>query len=199
MNICTLYLVRHGQTQWNVDKRIQGHKDIPLNEVGEQQAHEQRELLKGISFSKVYSSDLIRAKRTAEILNLERKLAHETTKTLRERSFGTYEGTLMEEGKKKLWDLLANYNEHPYLTESKVEVNEQVIGRSITFLREISVAHPGQTILVVTHGGVMRQILLHLGYAIPSMAIQNLAYIKIECDGVDFTVKRTFGITLQLP
>ena len=200
MNSCILYLVRHGQTQWNVEQRIQGQTDTLLNPIGEQQAHEQRENLKGIHFSKVYSSDLIRAHRTAEILNLEQKLAIQTTQALRERNFGSYQGKTMEEGRKKLWGLLAHYSNHPHIKESGVETNELVIGRSLTFLREVSVAHPGENILVVTHGGVIRLMLLHLGYTkegkFPSGAIQNLAYVKLECDGVDFAVKETSGITI---
>ena len=195
---CTLYLVRHGQTQWNVDQLIQGQTDVPLTKRGEKQAHEQRVQLQTISFTHIYSSDLIRAHRTAEILNLERKLAVQTTEAIRERYFGLYQGKTMEEGKRKLWDLLAHYSNHPHIKESGVETNEQMIGRSITFLRETSVAHPDENVLVVTHGGIMRLILIHLGFAtektLPSGAIQNLAYIKLECDGVEFKVIDTSGI-----
>jgi broad specificity phosphatase PhoE len=185
-----------------VDRIIQGQSDIPLTKVGEQQAHAQRINLKNIPFSKTYSSDLIRARRTAEILNLEKNLAIQTTDALRERQFGSYQGKSMDvEGRKRLWDLLAHYSEHPHIKESGVETNEQMIGRSITFLREISIAHPGENILVVTHGGIMRVLLLHLGYAkeegFPTGAIQNLAYIKLACDGVDFVVKETSGIAFQ--
>lgn len=198
---CTLYLVRHGQTQWNVDHIIQGHADISLTKTGEQQAHEQRERLKDIFFSRIYSSDLIRAHRTAELLNLERQLAIQTTKALRERNFGAYQGKPSEEAKKKLWHLLTHYENHNHVKESGVETNERLIGRSLTLLREICVTHPGENILVVTHGGVMRQILLHLGFAqesqFPSGAIQNLAYIKLRGNGVEFEVKETYGITLK--
>ncbi len=200
MKSCILYLVRHGQTEWNVKRIIQGHTNIPLNEVGEQQAHAQRKNLKSVNFSRIYSSDLIRAHRTAKILNLERQLAIETTKALRERYFGDYEGESSEEGRAQLWKLLSNYTEHPKLKQSRVENNESVIGRVFTFLREISVAHPGENILVATHGGVLRLTLIHLGYAkeetFPPGAIQNLAYIKLESDGVEFRVLGTSGITL---
>jgi broad specificity phosphatase PhoE len=204
---CTIYLVRHGQTYGNADQIIQGHSDISLTEKGEQQAHERRSDLKHIYFSKVYSSDLIRAKRTAEILNLERKCAHQTTELLRERYFGSYEGKRQEEGRRmKLWDLLDSYAlyKHSHIRDSGIETNEQVIGRSLSFLREVSLVHLNQNILVVSHGGLMRILLVHLGYAQPNQfihgssgAIQNLAWIKLECDGFDFTVKDTLGITLD--
>jgi len=198
---CTLYLVRHGQTQWNIDHIIQGHVDISLTKTGEQQAHEQRGRFKDIFFSRVYSSDLIRAYRTAELLNLERQLAIQTTEALRERNFGTYQGKSSEETKKKLWHLLTHYKNHSHIKKSGVETNDRMIGRSLTFLREVCVTHPGENVLIVTHGGVMRQILLHLGFAqesqFPSGAIQNLSYIKLEGDGVGFEVKETSGIAIK--
>lgn len=68
---CTLYIVRHGQTDWNVRKIIQGHSDIPLNTEGQEQARVLAESLKNVHFDKIISSDLVRAKRTAEIVALE--------------------------------------------------------------------------------------------------------------------------------
>ena len=69
---CTIYFARHGETSWNVKKMIQGIKDIPLNKKGEEQAMMIGEKLKNIKFDAVFSSDLIRAKRTAEIILLEK-------------------------------------------------------------------------------------------------------------------------------
>lgn len=199
--ICTLYLVRHGQTQWNVDKIIQGHINIPLTEEGERQAYEQKENLKNIKFSKVYSSDLIRAHRTAEILNSDRELSHDKTAALRERNFGTYEGKSRENDKIQLFDLINSDSNHPHLKESGVESNDSMINRSLTFLRKKSLKHVGKNVLVVSHGGLIREILIHLKYAkaddFPPRSIKNLAYIKLECDGITFTVKETFGIVLN--
>jgi len=204
---CTIYLVRHGETYGNVDQIIQGHSDVPLTEKGGQQACERRSNLKHICFSKVYSSDLIRAHRTAEILNLERKCVHQTTKLLRERYFGSYEGKKQEEGRRmELWNLLDSYAQykHSHISEAGIETNEQMVSRGFSFLREVSLVHLGETILVVSHSGLMRVLLVYLGYAQPSQfihgssaAIQNLAYIKFECDGVEFEVKETSGITLK--
>ena len=198
---CTLFLVRHGQTQWNVDKIIQGHTNIPLNQEGEKQAHEQRINLKNIDFSKVYSSDLLRAQRTAEILNFERKLSHDISPALRERNFGMYEGRSREEDKSKVFELLNKNSSHPHLKESQVESNESMLERSLFYLKSISKRHFGQNILVVSHGGLIRQILIHLGYAkaddFQPKAIKNLAFIKMECDGMNFLIKETSGIVLE--
>lgn len=200
MNPCTLYIVRHGQTDWNVSKTIQGQFDVPLNAKGENQAEELRAALKHIHFDAMFSSDLVRAKRTTEILNIERQLAIETTQALRERAFGVYEGKPMEGTHEKLMGLLENYKDHPLIGESGIESNEQMIARAVTFIREISVAYAGKTVLLTSHGGLMRVLLIHLGYCLREQfpvfgAIKNLAYIKLESDGVEFKVAETSGIT----
>src|SRR5258708_18492 len=90
--LTTFYMVRHGQTDWNKQHRLQGTVDNSLNEMGEQQAKELADVLKDVSFDLAFSSDLLRAKRTAEIIVLEKKLHVATTGLLRERSFGKHEG-----------------------------------------------------------------------------------------------------------
>src|SRR3989338_5919677 len=105
-NFCTIYLVRHGETEWNEKKIIQGHSDIPLNKKGELQAKELGQEFKGIHFDAVFSSNLIRAKRTAEIAVLEKKLAVVTTNALRERMFGRFEGKHISELRKAFGELL---------------------------------------------------------------------------------------------
>lgn len=201
MNPCTLYLVRHGETQANVDLLIHGHSNIPLTRVGEMQARERREHLQKIKFTKVYSSDLIRADQTAQILNLERKLPHETSEKLRERNYGTYEGKPRDTSR-QLWEYLNTNPSHPHVGESKVETSEQMVERALPYLRTISGNHMGENILVVSHGGLLRVLLIHFGYATPEQfarhAIPNLAYIKLEYDGENFKIRGTEGINLFL-
>ena len=201
MPLCTLYIVRHGETQWNKEKIVQGHTDIPLNDTGKEQAQAQSEHLKHIHFDAVYASDLIRAKQTAEILLRERKLAIITTQMLRERNFGDYEGKPMDNKHKELCELLALYTSHNDFNTAHVETNDLIIGRVFTFLREVSLAHGGKNVLIASHGGVLRQVLIHLGAAteaqLASGSVQNLAYIRLDCDGVDFWVKDTVGIVLS--
>jgi broad specificity phosphatase PhoE len=199
--LCTLYLVRHGETDWNISKTIQGQLDIPLNQKGEVQAKELRESLKSVHFDAVFSSDLIRAKKTAEILTLERQLVIETTNALRERAFGIYQGKSMDEAHEKLYKLLEEYKDHPHIIESQVETNEHMVSRALTYIREISVGYQNKTVLLVSHGGLMRTLLIHLGYCTskqfpPFGAIKNLAYIKLSSDGSEIKVEETSGITL---
>ena len=87
-NLTTIYIVRHGETNQNVKRIIEGHGDTPLNENGEMQAKLISEKLRHVQFDLAFSSDLLRAKRTAEIIALEHNLLVETTRLLRERYYG---------------------------------------------------------------------------------------------------------------
>ena len=120
---CTIYLVRHGETEWNEKKLIQGHSDIPLNKKGEIQAKQLGEKLKDIHFEAVFSSDLVRAKRTAEIMVLEKKLAVITTKALRERLFGRYEGKQVTELRRILGELVLFSKERQKKAKIEYKVN----------------------------------------------------------------------------
>lgn len=203
MSSTIFYIVRHGQTTWNVEGLMQGHTDSPLTEKGEQQAKETAEKLKHITFDLVFSSDLLRAKRTAEIISLERQLAVETTDLLRERSFGIYEGQPYEAVHvyDELLEKLGEDERHTF-SHNGVENEASFIGRILTFFREIAVTHPGKIILVVSHGGVIRSILLHLGMAtwkadMSNIHVENASYLKLLSDGINFEVKELEGITIK--
>ncbi|HZE87376.1 MAG TPA: histidine phosphatase family protein [Methylomirabilota bacterium] len=199
-NLTTFYLVRHGQTDWNKNKKIQGQLDIPLNPTGEGQARDIAGKFKDINFDLAFSSDLLRAKQTTEIILLERKLAIQTTKLLRERDFGKLEGqpsaALLTYSK-----LLTNLNDeerkHHRMAEG-IENDKEVIARVITFLRETAVTHPGKTILVTTHGGILRMLLIHLGSVTYNdfelLQMTNGGFLKLTSDGVDFFIKDIFGL-----
>jgi len=205
-NYCTLYVVRHGQTDWNVKKLIQGHLDIPLNQTGEGQAKELGDKLKPIHFDAVFSSDLLRAKRTAELISLEREIIIQTTEALRERHFGTFQGKHVNEfGQKTLQTLFKDFESMPIDEQKKYgdfESTKKYTGRFLQFLREIAIAYEGKTVLIVTHGGPMKFLLDRMGFSgdktIAEFAIKNTAYIKLESDGVDFFIKETFGIENKL-
>lgn len=203
-NYCTIYIVRHGETEWNVKRIIQGHKDSSLTQKGIQQAQTLSKRLKKIKFDAIFSSDLGRAQRTAEIIALEHKLAFVTNKALREKTWGKYEGKRVVQYRKELKELLDKYEN---LSDDKkftfklphgIETNEAAVTRFIRFLREIAVAHIGKTVLIVTHGGVMQFLLIRLGFAtfqeLRWGSIDNNGYIKLLSDGVDFFIKETYGV-----
>lgn len=194
-------MIRHGQTDWNVQRKIQGQQDIPLNAVGEQEAKELAKKFKDVHFDFAFSSDLLRAKRTAEIIALEHKLAVETTKLLRERHFGKLEGEPSSAffTQLKLIEKLSNEERLKYKLTDDYETDEAFIARVITFLRETAIVSPGKTVLVGTHGGTLRMLLLHLGEFTyddnDTNHIKNGGYIVLESDGVDFFLKKVTGVT----
>lgn len=203
---CTLYLVRHGETEWNVIKRVQGHTDSPLTERGVNQAQQLCELLASVHFAVIFSSDLLRAHRTAEILNIERNLALTTSHLLRERHYqGDYEGKPEEEYLRDERALIAQLKrateeEIRRLNVGGAESDEEIIGRVATILREIAVGYPGKNVLVVTHGGAIRTLLIHLGWTqrkmLPKGSFSHCGYVKLLCDGIDFFVEDVVGVTL---
>jgi broad specificity phosphatase PhoE len=204
-NYCTLYIVRHGETEWNVKRIMQGHKDSPLTEKGIKQVEEVSEELKHIHFDAIFSSDLPRTLRTAEIMNLERELVVQTSHLLRERAHGSFEGRTLDEYHEILKDKLleaerlSGVEAEKYKLSPDIESDEEVTTRLLTKLREISVAYPDKNVLVVTHGGCLRIFLVKTGYATSKElqfgAISNAGYAKVMCDGVDFIVKEVKGVT----
>ncbi len=201
---CTFYIVRHGETVWNVQGRLQGHKNSPLTERGLKQATNVGKKLKNIDFDVVFSSDLLRTKRTAELIVLEKKMAINTTTLLRERSFGKFEGkngtaVFRGELKKDLATFLKLSDEQKKKFKyPTTESDEEVVSRYLTFLRETAVAYPGKKVLVVSHGGAMKALLIHLGFGtydeLTNKSVANTSYIELESDGVDFFIKDTVGI-----
>ncbi len=200
----TIYIVRHGETDWNVKNIVQGQSDSVLNEKGKKQAKSVSEKFKDATFDVIFSSDLSRAKQTAEIINMEHKLVVNTTKLLREKFLGKYEGgsrKIYEEENKAILEKLEKLTEEEnrkFKISDEVESDEEVLVRFITILREIAVTYPGKTILVVTHNGMMRALLIHLGWAsyddLPWEGIENGAHIKLESNGVEFIIKEAEGI-----
>jgi len=197
------YIVRHGQSLGNVQNTIQGQTSSPLTEEGEKQAARMADVLKDVHVDLVFSSDLIRAQRTAEIIALEKQLAVNTSELLREHRMGQWEGQNGDVYREQNKELLARYEELPegekwkFKVSDDVESDEETIARFMTFLRETAVTYPGKTILVATHGGVMRCLLVHLGWAthkqLPIRSVENTALIRLKSDGVDFYIEEVRG------
>ncbi len=150
----TLFLVRHGETDWNAAGRWQGHADIPLNERGRAQAQMlAEELVAQEGVELVYASDLARARETAEIL--ARRLGVEVVldRDLREIDVGSREG--------RTW---AEIDDRP---EWDGEPQEAHADRVLGALQRVAQAHDGARILVVTHGGSLRRVHEHIGLESP--------------------------------
>ncbi len=200
-NYCTIYLVRHGRTDWNEKNLVQGHTDIPLNTEGEREAEELAKELNSLKFDKVFSSDLLRARKTAEIIAKEHKLAVVTTEILRERNFGYLEGQPNEKAREiqRIISSLEESKRFSYKHHPTMESDGEVVARFLTFLREMAVSYRGKNILVVTHGGGIRTLLIKLGLFTykDRIRVNNLAYVKLESDGIEFFIKETKGIEVN--
>lgn len=144
-----IYFVRHGETDWNAVGRLQGKSDIPLNEKGETQARATSELLKAVHIDKIYCSPLLRAKKTADIVNEERNLEIYQDERLMERCFGEGEGIYRKElAFTDLWMM----SDQPMFADGEDLVS--FFHRVESFLDDILEEAQNSTILIVAHGGV---------------------------------------------
>lgn len=159
-----LYIIRHGQTEWNKQKRLQGRSDIPLNEYGIQLAKETKAGLKDVKFDLAFTSPLQRAKKTAEILLEGEGVELIEENRIIEIGFGSYEGLCYAEENYNIPDPdFMNFFEKPevYHPASDGESFEQLRARAADFLRELSGKEDYQdsTILVSTHGAALCALL----------------------------------------
>ena len=149
-------LVRHGETEWNVQRRIQGNLDLPLNATGMMQAHAAARGLVEAGIERIYSSDLARARQTAEAAAQHIGLPLNLCEQLRERRFGIFEGLTYDEAKRRFPDVHARFESRASgFAIPGGESLQQFAARVETALRRLASDHPGQTVLVVTHGGVL--------------------------------------------
>lgn len=198
---CTFYIVRHGETEWNVRLIIQGHLDSALTVHGEAQARALMEQFHDIPLTSVVSSDLGRAQRTAETVARDHNLTLQTSPLLREKYLGAFQGRPVEELRAAYpnWDRTTDVESHHFKLHEEEESDAEVVERMLQFLLETARENPGGSILVVTHGGPMRYLLVHQGYATYASVrrIPNVACISAMSDGQTLTIIRTSGMTVE--
>lgn len=146
-----IYIVRHGETNYNKEKRMQGQTDIELNETGRSLAKDIAEQFKDIKIDEIVASDLRRASETAEIVNQYHELPIRLDKRLREFNYGTIEGRLRDEITPETW---TRYNKDPHSFEA--ETMEDIFKRVSDFWNELSLNCKNKNILVVSHGGPIK-------------------------------------------
>lgn len=158
-----IYLVRHGETTWNAEGRWQGTLDIPLGEVGHQQAQALAKHLKDRPIAAMYSSDLSRARDTAEPLSRAKGLEIQTDARLRELDFGVFQGLTHDEIRAKYpeeeRELFVDYLDF-VLPEG--ESRRAVQARVYEMWQEVVRRHPNSEVVVMSHGGPVRLLLLKL-------------------------------------
>ena len=152
----TLLLARHGETDWNRDGRFQGHADTSLNGRGREQARALADELPHVDV--IYSSDLARSIETAEIVGERLGLEVRVDPRLRERSFGGWEGLTGVEIERASPDSYARWRSGEGFGADDAETHEAFAARIEAFLADILERHPGETVLVVAHGGSIRVI-----------------------------------------
>jgi uncharacterized phosphatase len=168
-----IILARHGETDWNLERRWQGHSDRPLNETGRAQAEELAEQLAGEPIAAVYSSDLVRAHETARIIAARLGLGVVAVPGLRERQFGSWEGLRDVD----VEDRFPGAHGPP-----DGETREELLRRVLESLEAIAAAHAGQTVLVVSHGGPIRAALLHHAHPRGEERAANCSVFDLEVD-----------------
>lgn len=171
----TILLARHGETDWNRERRVQGHTDTPLNDTGRAQARSLANELAAESLDAVYTSDLARASDTAAIVAEPHGVEIVALAALRERHFGTWEG--LTDG-----EILSRFPDARPGHWGDGEAAEEMSERVLATLRSIAAAHPGGTVLVVGHGGPLRAVLLHCG-AGRDGPIGNCDVIRVSVEG----------------
>ena len=154
--VTRLCLVRHGETEWNAARRIQGQIDIGLNETGLRQAEAAGRWLKTAGIMALYSSDLKRARTTAEAIGRALGLVPVLVPEMRERRYGTFEGLTYDEAKVKYPEGYAAFEGRnaDYSFENGESLHA-MFERVTSRLKEIAAAHAGQNVVVVLHGGVL--------------------------------------------
>ncbi len=158
-----VYLARHGETDWNLKGLIQGHTDIPLNETGKKQAFELAASIKdkGISIRKIYSSDLQRARETAEIAARVLLVETEALKGIQEVNLGRWEGYTWKQVRELFPDEYRKwYNNRRYEVPPEGESYEQVLQRVVPVLSHISSEE--ENVLVVVHSAVIMALLSYI-------------------------------------
>ncbi len=197
-------LIRHGETAWNASDRWQGHAHVPLNDEGQRQAALLGDHLVPIAdeITTIYSSDLLRARQTAEII------AARITKTItvdarwREIDLGEWQGLTIAEV--RAWDAERYHHimsDPVNLQRPGGESSKQVAERALQSIEEITRKHRGQHVLVVTHGGTIRNLLDHLGlWDKNNPVIDNTAHSRLlhQADPAVPWILDTFNVRAHL-
>ena len=186
-----LLLVRHGETDWNRDRRFQGHADPPLNETGREQAHALAAELTSEGIELVYTSDLARAVETAEIVAARLGADVRSMRDLREIDVGEWQGLTWQEIEERYPDGARSWRARGYGWETG-ETYEELGDRVVAALRRIASDHPEERVLVVGHGGTIRATRAFIeGLSVPesrsrSRAIGNCEVFRVVTEDGSF-------------
>jgi probable phosphoglycerate mutase len=179
-----LHLIRHGETDWNRDGRIQGHSDPPLSDAGREQSRVLAETLAAESIGELWSSDLRRALETAERLAARLGLDIRVSPALRERSFGVNEGRVAAEVAAELGTVAGTAWLGPDDRHPEGESLRELYERMAAFLDALLAEAPAEEIALVTSGGPIRMASAYLAHepveAVVWAAVENCSVTTVE-------------------
>ena len=192
---CHLILVHHGDTDWTIQKKLQGWTDISLNETGRIQMQELSQQLANIPIAAIYSSDLTRAVESARIIAQGHDCDVILTPELKGEDHGTLDGLIPSEYRKDPHYIqYKQLNSEERIFSSLGEAGESkadVARRAIPYIRQIAEKHPGETVVIVTHGGVLKFINFLLGNytaeEIDEVPHGRVVYLDYDAMGVGFS------------
>jgi alpha-ribazole phosphatase/probable phosphoglycerate mutase len=174
-----VYIVRHGETEWNAQGRIQGHTDICLSDKGRQQASVLARRLSNVPFDVAYSSDMRRTQETAQIILGQSSIPLHTTTQLREYNKGVFEGLTVHEYRQRYPDLYrASLVNDLDFAPPGGETIRQTSQRMAQFVKQLHKRHSNDTVLIVGHGGSLRSLVVAL-LALPLEA--NWKFVMGNC------------------
>jgi probable phosphoglycerate mutase len=184
----TLLLIRHGETAWNAEERMQGHEDIPLNERGMAQARSLGARFSRETIHALYSSDLKRALDTARGISMVTARHVVQDRRLRERHLGVLQGVLRHCAHETVGEVYARYRaSDPDYAIPGGESTRQFAARVLACVDDLLRLHPGETVVVVAHGGVLDQLYRHaLGLPISgprAFTLRNASVNRLEIEG----------------
>ena len=158
-----VHLIRHGETDWNRERRVQGQSDSRLNEAGEQQARELAQRIAAIEFDAFYCSSSLRTRQTAALLFPEHQARIEYLDSLREIFLGPWEGRLHADLEAADPESFQHFWEEPHLFEVEgAETFYQLQKRGINALLQLREQLHGKRVAVVSHGALIKSVLAHI-------------------------------------
>ena len=158
-----IILIRHGETEWNSQQRMQGHSNSDLSSVGQAQIQALGEWMKNVPFDHIYSSDSLRAKQTAEAITQFSGHELKIDLRLREKNLGVFEGLTSEEARERhpeVFRLFKTAGSKYVIDEG--ESTQQLQDRALEIVDEIRIKHPEKRVLLVTHGGFVRVLMKYI-------------------------------------
>lgn len=187
----TFYIVRHGQTNWNILGKTQGHGNSDLTAKGIEQAEElAKSMSENYNIDYIFSSDLGRAVQTAEILGNSLNIEVEKTEALREMGFGKWEGLLIDEIKSQYADIYTSWRNEPHLAQIPEGETLHIIKERVDkFIDELNKKFNNKHIVLVTHSVTVRVMLL----SFLNSGMENIYRIKQDNTALNIVEFRNYG------